>query len=170
MSKIITDLSILKAPNVEVFLEGGLELVKELESSLFSSPIAGVGLAAPQIAINKKVAIVRTRWEKIDLINPIIIEKTNGFINFDEGCLSVPDQRVNTQRYKEIFVKDLLHPEGFVATGDVAIVIQHECDHLESILITDRTIGKKKIGRNDPCPCGKMKNGKPVKWKNCHGR
>ena len=45
----------------------------------------------------------------------------------------------------------------------------HNCDHLEGILIIDRAVGKLKIGRNDPCPCGKKINGKAVKWKNCHG-
>jgi peptide deformylase len=81
----------------------------------------------------------------------------------------VPGKHINTTRYREVFVKDALHPNGMVVTGETALIIQHETDHLEGILITDRG-SKTKVGRNDPCPCGKTINGKPVKWKKCHGK
>jgi peptide deformylase len=169
MSEITTDLKILRSHNDDATLEEAENIIKQLDISLKKSSTRGVGLAAPQIGINKRVAIVRSQDEFIDLVNPIIIEKTIGFVNFNESCLSIPNQCVNTQRYKEIFVKDDLHPDGFVAVGDVAIILEHEIDHLYSILITDRAVGKNKLGRNDPCPCGKTENGKPVKWKKCHG-
>lgn len=170
VSKIITDLVILRAHNNITLPEEVKDIIKELEISLQNSAIPGVGLAAPQIGINKKIAIVRMGSEDIDLVNPIIVERENGFINFNEGCLSMPGKRVNTYRYKEIFVKDDLHPDGIVAVGGVAVAIEHEFDHLGGILMIDRAIGKNKIGRNDPCPCGKKSNGKPIKWKNCHGK
>lgn len=165
MNEITTDLGTLKAQNNDASAEEAVEIIKKLESALKNSEVRGVGLAAPQISINKRVAIVRTEYEDINLVNPTIVEKESGFVNFGEGCLSVPNERLNTQRYKEIFVKDDLHPDGFVAVGDVAVVIQHEIDHLDGILITDRVVGKNKIGRNDKCPCGSWK-----KYKRCHGR
>lgn len=165
MASITTDVDILRAKNEPATLEEAEEIIKELEFSLQKSPVRGVGLAAPQISINKRVAIIRIENEMLDLVNPVILEKERGFVNFDEGCLSVPGERLNTQRYKEIFVKDDLHPEGFVAMGDVAVVIQHEVDHLDGVLITDRVVGKNKIGRNEKCPCGSGK-----KYKRCHGR
>ena len=167
---IITNLSTLRNQNIDVSIEEGREIIKKLEYELKNSKVSGVGLAAPQIAINKKVAIVRAYGEKIDLINPKIIEKENGFVNFNEGCLSIPNIKVNTWRYRELFVKTDLYPKGFVCYGNIAVIIQHEIDHLESILMIDRSVGKGKINRNDPCPCGKTINNKPVKWKKCHGK
>jgi peptide deformylase len=165
MSKITTDLNILRAQNGNASVKEANDIVKKLEVSLQESETEGVGLAAPQIGINKRVAIVRAGTENIDLVNPTIVEKEDGFVNFGEGCLSIPGERLNTQRYKQIFVVDDLRPNGFVAVGDVAIVIQHEVDHLDGILITDRVVGKEKIGRNDKCPCGSG-----LKYKRCHGR
>lgn len=169
---IITDLSILRKKNEPVMLDEANDIIDLLERELKNSADPGVGLAAPQIGINKKVAIIRVKEEKyINLVNPKITEKNNPYINLEEGCLSLPGQVFNTQRYKEIVVVDDLHPNGFVAVGFIATVIQHELDHLDSILISDRSVGKNKIGRNDPCPCGKFdENGKPVKYKKCHGK
>jgi len=170
MIEIITDLNILRSYNSNASKEEAYDIIKKLEISLKNSKEKGIGLAAPQIGINKRVAIIRTEQENIDLINPIIIEQEDGFINFNEGCLSVPKKRFNTQRFKEIFIKDDMHLAGIVAIGDIAVVILHEIDHLDGILIMDRSIGNNKIGRNDPCPCGRMLNNKPIKWKKCHGK
>ena len=169
---ITTDLKILRTKNTSATPEEAKEIIKFLEIELKKSNVPGVGLAAPQIGINKTVAIVRIEnsQEFLDLVNPKIIDKRNPYINENEACLSLPDTKINTQRYKEIVVVDDLHPEGFVAVGFVATVILHEVDHLESVLITDRAIGKYKVGRNDACPCGRIENNKVVKFKNCHGR
>jgi peptide deformylase len=162
---IVKDIIELRKPNYKASLEESKEIIKQLEKELSVS--GGVGLAAPQISIHKQVVIIRSE-DKIDLVNPIILEKQNGFVFKDEGCLSFPGKRANTFRYKEIFVKDDLHPEGFIAVGMTAIVIAHETDHLAGKLLPDNDIGK--IGRNDPCPCGALKDGKAIKFKNCHGR
>ena len=166
---IVTDIEELRLPIEEVGLEEGLEIVSKLEKQLSKEP-HGIGLAAPQIGIKKKVAIIRFGQDNINLINPTIINKSQPTIIKLESCLSLPDTSISTQRYKEVFVKDLLKPDGFVGVGSIAIVLQHEIDHLEGILIIDRTIGKNKVKRNDPCPCGYNINGKPVKFKRCHGK
>ena len=163
--EIITDVAELKKKNEKATLEEAEEIIEKLEASLKDSKVPGVGLAAPQIGIHKRVAIIRIKGEeKLNLVNPIVVEKKNGFILNGEGCLSVPDKKVNTKRYKEIVVKDDLHPAGLVLTDMAAIVSLHECDHLESILITDRDLSSQP-GRNDPCFCGSGK-----KFKKCHGK
>ena len=170
---ITTDLSILRKKNEKVNPEEMSELINKLEYELLNSPNHGVGLAAPQIGINKSIAIVRIningQKENIDLVNPKIIDYKYPIINMGEGCLSFPDKSFNTQRYKEIVIIDDLHPSGFVALEFVSLVLQHETDHVDGILITDRALGNK-IGRNDPCPCGKIINNKVVKFKHCHGK
>lgn len=172
--EIITDEKILRAQNELVKPEEVGELVRELEDSLKQSPRAGVGLAAPQIGINKRIAIVRINSKDVkcslNLVNPVIIDKLHPFIHNNEGCLSIPNEQFNVQRYGEVFVKDDSNPAGIIAAGFEAVVINHEIDHLEGILVKDRAVGKHKVGRNDPCPCGKKVNGKPVKFKKCHGR
>jgi len=167
---IITDINILRNKNELVKIEEVDELIKKLEIELNSSSTAGVGLAAPQIGINKQIAIVRFENNIINLVNPVIIDKLKGFVNKDEECLSLPGIKVDTLRHQEIFIKDLLRPDGLVITGYLAVIISHEIDHLHSILMTDRAVGKNKVGRNDPCPCGANINGKSIKYKNCHGR
>lgn len=166
---IITDISTLRKKNDKVLPDEILDIISKLEYELRESKIPGVGLAAPQIGINKTAAIIRCESdgviENIDLINPKIIDRNGAYLNKNESCLSLPGQFYNTQRYKEIFVVDDLHPSGFVAYGFVATVIEHEIDHLEGILIMDRSIGKNKVGRNELCPCGSN-----LKFKKCHGK
>lgn len=169
---IITDISILRKRNENVSLEEAKGIIEKLELELINSLVFGVGLAAPQIGINKKVAIIRSSvevQEYIDLVNPKIINKNYLFVNKDEGCLSFPNESFNVYRYKEVFVIDDLHPAGFVANGFIASIIIHEIEHLESVLIIDRSITNK-IGRNDYCFCGAEKDGKRIKYKHCHCR
>lgn len=171
---ITTDEVILRTPNDSVTSEEVEELIRELEESLKNSPRLGVGLAAPQIGINKRAAIIRIQTKDIqcslNLINPVIEDKLHPFVYEGEGCLSIPGECFNTQRYKEILVRDDTHPAGMIITGFEAVAVFHEIDHIENILVKDRQTGKNKIGRNDPCPCGRKVDGKFVKWKKCHGR
>jgi len=167
---IITDTSELRKKNEKASAEEAQEIIKKLERELVESKAPGIGLAANQIGINKKVAIVRIKHENdddenLDLVNPVMVDQWGSFIHKGEGCLSMPGKQINTNRYREVFVKDDLHPAGFIATGLAAIAIQHEIDHLENMLITDRVAGKGKIKRNDKCPCSSGK-----KWKKCHGK
>ena len=165
---IITDIKELRAHNKDCIPSEVDNIIRDLESELLKT--SGIGLAAPQIGIHKRAAIVRLQQEQINLINPIILERYDTFIFKNEGCLSLPGIKIDTYRHQEIFIKDYLHPNGFIATGLMAVVIEHEVDHLEGILIIDRDISNT-IGRNDQCPCGKIKtNGKVIKFKNCHGR
>lgn len=167
---IITDISKLRKKNKKALADEVQEIIRELEKELVESETPGIGLAANQIGINKKIAIVRIKHkddhdENLDLVNPVMVDQWGSFIHKGEGCLSMPGKQINTNRYREVFVKDDFHPAGFIATGLAAVVVAHEIDHLENILITDRVAGRDKIGRNDLCPC---QSGK--KWKKCHGK
>ncbi len=125
------------------------ELIKDMGETMFSD--AGVGLAAPQIGINKRVMIYDSHAmdpeydeeprEITALINPEIIASHGSFISEDEGCLSVVDYRANVKRYEKVRVK-ALSIDGkeleFDAEGVLAIIMQHEIDHLDGILFIDR--------------------------------
>lgn len=113
------------------------ELDKELKiSEKFGAP--GIGLAAPQIGIAKNFAIVRCQGFNIELVNAKIIKSFDLQVFEEEGCLSFPGRIEKTMRYNEITVENF--DKKFIARGLVAIVIQHELDHLHKILLPDVVI------------------------------
>jgi peptide deformylase len=155
---IVKDLEQLKQECKEVSsLEEGMEIVKRLEAELADSPRLGVGLAANQIGIQKKVFIMRyknphtNKEYNIDFINPVLEEKYGCFKNENEGCLSF-DKNYDTIRYSEVFFKSLNFPEGVVLTDFPAVIASHEYDHTMGKVMSDRQ-WPKGLGRNDKCPC-----------------
>lgn len=119
--------------------------INNLIDNMFETMYAedGVGLAAPQVGILKRVAVVDTREEnKVVLINPEIIEK-NGQSIMEEGCLSIPERAGEVVRSEQIRVRTLTK-EGkeieFEASGFEARAIQHEIDHLDGILFVDKIV------------------------------
>lgn len=164
---------ILRVECEDVSLEEYVELKNILEKELkYANKLGrnGIGLAAPQIGIAKKIAIIRMPDIKIDLVNAKIIKKYDEFIFKDEGCLSFPNKLENTKRFKEVHISNnLVQPYNFIATDLLSIVCQHELDHLNSTLFFDHKVEKPKpiisnikIGPNDPCVCGSNK-----KYKKC---
>jgi len=133
----------------------------------------GIGLAAPQIGIAKDIAIVRLPKMNFNLVNAKLVQGYDPAVFTDEGCLSFPGRLENTTRFQEVHItNNLVEPYSFIATGFVAVVCQHELDHLNSTLFMDRSIPKQtpvvrkaKIGPNEPCVCGSGK-----KYKKCCGR
>ncbi|KXB71851.1 MULTISPECIES: peptide deformylase [Peptoniphilus] len=111
----------------------------------------GVGLAAPQIGILKRLIVVDNREDEEEegekpmrfyMINPEIIEKDGEEVSM-EGCLSVPGKQGTVKRAKHIKVKynDLEGQEIIMeAENFLARIIQHETDHLNGILYTDKAI------------------------------
>lgn len=157
----------------DVLPEEVAELVAALESELENSGRLGrpgIGLAAPQIGIAKNIAIVRLgKGLDLNLINCKIEKGFDQTIFRSEGCLSFPGRVEDTMRYQEVYVTgNLTYPNTLVATGLMAVVIQHELDHLNSVLLPDRALSKStfpKVGPNEPCGCGSGK-----KYKKCHGK
>ncbi|PXV69949.1 peptide deformylase [Halanaerobium congolense] len=103
----------------------------------------GVGLAAPQVGILKRIAVVDIREDnKVVLINPEIIEEEGKAI-MEEGCLSIPGETGDVIRSQKIKVRSL-NREGkqieFEAEGFEARAIQHEMDHLDGVLFVDKIV------------------------------
>lgn len=172
MKNIIKDIEVLRTVSEEVLVETSISsIIKELEESFDKD--RAVGLSAIQIGIPKKIGIIRfDDKHKLDLINPVVIEKSNPIKFPDERCLSLPNISVNTVRYANILLENGFgeNRKKFSAQGLEAIAIQHEVDHMNGILIIDRkeqpyVRESKKIGRNEPCPCNSGK-----KYKKCCGR
>lgn len=121
--------------------------IQQLIENMFETMYAakGIGLAANQIGILKRLCVVDTRQgeEKgslIILINPVIIEK-EGSVEASEGCLSIPGYSTSIKRAEKVYLKGLskdgkeIEIEG---TGILARVLQHEIDHLDGLLLIDR--------------------------------
>ena len=164
---IITDEKLLRLACTDALPEEIGLIVDQLERELKASQ-SGIGLASIQIGIPKNIAIVRLGNYKINLINCKIDKKYDEEIFEDEGCLSFPGKFVKTLRYREIHVvENLGEPRQFIAQGLLAVVIQHELNHLSGILLPDVEIKeppKKKLRPNDICLCNSGK-----KYKRCCG-
>jgi peptide deformylase len=145
---IITDETLLRRPCSDALPEEVESIINKLEDELKHSASLGregIGLAAPQIGILKKIAIVRIPTNNgllsIDLVNCKIANGYNKAIFKNEGCLSFPDRYEKTMRYQEIYViENLVSPHSFIATGLMAVAIQHELNHLQNILLSDLAI------------------------------
>lgn len=143
---------------------------KQLESEIQAHE-NGVGLAGIQISIPKRIAIIRPNPKDntkiVRLWNPEIVSQ-EGQVIHPEGCLSLPGMSKSVARFQEITVKN---GDGrtLMFYGFEAIIAQHELDHMNGITIRDKEYRALKVGRNDPCPCGKRTpQGGLVKFKKCH--
>ncbi len=111
----------------------------------------GVGLAAPQVGISKRVAVVNPEPGNpetlIKLINPRIVSVGEDMEKVEEGCLSVPDIRGMVERpidIEVVFLDEKGLERKLEAKGLVSRIIQHEVDHLDGILFIDRlSFGRK---------------------------
>jgi peptide deformylase len=113
-----------------------LPVAQDLEDTLRANRERCVGMAANMIGYRKRIIIVATGFADIVMINPVITDRSGAY-ETEEGCLSLPGVR-KTTRYERITVKYLdkklaEHTQSF--SGYIAQIIQHECDHLEGILI-----------------------------------
>lgn len=106
----------------------------------------GLGLAAPQVGILKRVIVADVGDGLVSLVNPKILWH-QGKDTMAEGCLSIPGINLEIKRSKEVIVEGLTKEEEKVQLGAVGLlarVLQHEIDHLNGILIVDR-VPKKRI-------------------------
>ncbi len=125
------------------------ELIENMYETMYNAE--GVGLAAPQIGKSIRLFMVdASPFEEDDpelkdfkktFINPIIIEEKGDKWSFNEGCLSIPGIRADVERQPEITIE--YYDEDFnlkeeTYSGIAARIIQHEYDHIEGILFTDK--------------------------------
>ncbi len=127
-----------KANNVDVNKETR-NLIERMKEILLEED--GVGLAAPQIGESKRIIIINSGKEMVAFINPEIIEMSEDKMINKEGCLSVPGIWLDVSRSRNVKVK-ALNEEGEdieIEAGEVlAIILQHEIDHLNGVLFFDR--------------------------------
>ena len=127
------------AEKVTAFDEELQKLVDDMFESMYAA--RGVGLAAPQIGVSRRVAVIDVTFKedpnaKLVLINPEIIH-TEGKHTQSEGCLSIPDFRENVSRPIKVTIRAQdMHGEFFEQTGDelLARAFLHETDHLNGKL------------------------------------
>ena len=132
----------MQAREVEDF-DGDLRRLAERMTQLMRDA-SGVGLAATQIGIIRRVFVIQTDPDEdpISVVNPVVVEQSDETVVADEGCLSLQGVQMPVERPTSIRLegRDL---EGGELTLDLADhaarVVQHELDHLDGVLILDRT-------------------------------
>ena len=103
-----------------------------------------IGLACNQLGLPGRIIIVKMKNKWVRFINPLISDQSREKIITDESCLSVPGKTIKVERSKTIMIIDDKSTNknkwknGMKFTGMDAIVIQHEIDHLNGIIITDK--------------------------------
>jgi len=118
--------------------------IKEMLQTMYSAD--GIGLAAPQVGINKQLIVIDIAFDQPDeppliLINPKIINSSSNFCSSEEGCLSIPGVYLEVTRPDEIeisYKNEMGKPCKLKATGLLSRAIQHEMDHLNGVMFVDR--------------------------------
>jgi peptide deformylase len=119
------------------------ELMKDMLDTMYTAK--GIGLAAIQIGVPKRIIVMDISKEEnkkkpMYFVNPIIINKNDEKVTYEEGCLSVPNQFAEIDRPSKCEVEYLDYngnKQNLKAEGLLATCIQHEMDHLEGILFID---------------------------------
>lgn len=185
MFKLVKDVEFLRQKSTPVLdVAEAKELISNLQSVLSKSD-EGIGLSAIQIGIPKRLSLIKHRGIYISLINPVVVENDEEFVFTGEGCLSIPGVYVDTVRYRHFVIDNNVIDEdkfrverqyyyfdpllrGKDPNGLTPIVVQHEMDHFDGVLMLDKKaktvpkVSQKSIGRNEPCPCGSG-----LKYKKC---
>ncbi|WP_320666608.1 peptide deformylase [Prochlorococcus sp. MIT 1307] len=120
------------------------ELIKDMLRSMYSAK--GIGLAAPQVGIDKQLLVIDLDLEDptnppLILINPEIISSSGTLETYEEGCLSIPEVYMDVIRPASIkvsFRDEMGRPKKMNADGLMGRCIQHEIDHLNGVLFVDR--------------------------------
>ena len=135
---------VLKKPasKVEQVDDSVRRLIDDMAETMYAAD--GVGLAAPQIGVSKRIVVIDTSPRQegqklLHLVNPEIV-KAEGETTYTEGCLSVPGEAEEVERAAKVWVKALDRdgrPIEIEGDGLLGIALQHELDHLDGILFVD---------------------------------
>ena len=124
------------------------DLIQDMFSAMEEE--RGIGLAAPQIGVSKRVVVVsieEKNFSRLALINPVIVHLSSDKDVMEEGCLSVPGVNADVERPVEAVVRGTTKNGRLVeisAQGLLARVLQHEVDHLDGVLFIDRLSPKER--------------------------
>jgi peptide deformylase len=124
------------------------QLMEDMLETMYLAP--GVGLAGPQVGLNKRIIVVdaggEEKREPILLADPEIV-CSEGELVYEEGCLSLPEFREKITRNEKVQVRGI-NEKGkeaiYDAEGLLAVVFQHEIDHLDGILLINKVSGLKR--------------------------
>ena len=115
-------------------------LLKDMAETMYAAD--GVGLAAPQVGILRRIVVIDVGDGLVELVNPVILESRGSEVAA-EGCLSVPGRRGTVERPTWVKVSALDKkgkPMEFEAEGLFARCVCHELDHLDGVLYCDKMI------------------------------
>jgi len=140
-----------KSTPVDGVDDGLRKLIDDMLETMYAAE--GVGLAAPQVGVQKRVIVVDCSSRRFDengeetgvrephvVVNPVVTRK-DGCIIWQEGCLSVPDFTDDVERAAQVTVEGLDRegrPIRIDAEDLLAVCLQHEIDHLDGVLFVDR--------------------------------
>jgi peptide deformylase len=118
-------------------------LIDDMFETMYAAP--GIGLAAVQVGVPKRLLVIDYAGEgepprPIAMVNPEIVERGSELRLYEEGCLSIPDVRVEIERPASVTVRYVDrdgNPQQLQAEGLLATAVQHEIDHLDGRLIID---------------------------------
>ena len=119
------------------------KLMDDMLDTMYEAP--GIGLAAPQVGVTKRIIVVDTSREDEErrpyrMANPEILSASEELFTYEEGCLSLPEQYAEVSRPKTVRVRYLDEQNEIrelEANDLLAICIQHEMDHLDGVLFVD---------------------------------
>lgn len=129
-----------KCKRVEEINDRTLTLIKDMIETMYAAD--GVGLAAPQVGILKRIAVVDVGDGPIVVINPEIIETEGSYLD-EEGCLSIPGEQGKVLRPERIKVKAINeNSEEVIIEGEGLLcrALCHEIDHLDGVLFVDKLV------------------------------
>lgn len=129
-----------KSQEVTKFNDSLAKLLTNMADTMYDAD--GVGLAAPQIGVLKRVVVIDIGEGLLELVNPQIVEQEGEEVAV-EGCLSIPGRQGNVRRASKVKVKyqDRHGNEQWVeGEGLLARALQHEIDHLDGILYVDKLV------------------------------
>ena len=138
-----------KSKPVKEITESVLVLLDDMVETMRGKE--GVGLAAPQVGVLKRVVVIDYQGEIYELINPEFLEKS-GSQKKTEGCLSIPGKSGTVERPEYVKVKALNRQgEEIVLEGrdTLAVIFCHEIDHLDGVLYIDKAISMEDYDDDD---------------------
>ncbi|WP_217270663.1 peptide deformylase [Kroppenstedtia pulmonis] len=127
-----------KAKTVTKFNSRLHKLLDDMADTMYDAP--GVGLAAPQVGISKRVIVVDDGQGLIEVVNPELSRMSGEQLDPPEGCLSIPGLLGEVRRAEKVHLKGQDRngePFELEAEGYLARILQHEVDHLNGVLFTD---------------------------------
>jgi peptide deformylase len=150
-----------KAHKITVIDKNLQALIDDMIETMREAP--GVGLAAPQVGVSERLVVVEYGDDEDEdvpkklfvVINPEIIETSEEKIEGIEACLSIPQLMGEVERHEKIVIKGVNRHGKSVKIkvhGWLARIFQHEIDHLEGVLYTDRATKVWRPKENEPIP------------------